>query len=148
MTDLGARTRQIGTFPVNLENIRVFAGGFGNRLFTQKTGSRTFPLPSSLGLPAEQKKQSIAENMGKRCAVNKQDTPGPFGIGEIQFSSCLADQLSLYWETRVMMSMTYPERNIARMAEQEDAVDSKSTAGNGVRVRLSLRAPTSPTNPA
>jgi hypothetical protein len=31
--------------------------------------------------------------------------------------------------------------NIARMAEQVDAVDSKSTAGNGVRVRLSLRAP-------
>jgi hypothetical protein len=31
--------------------------------------------------------------------------------------------------------------NIARMAEQEDAVDSKSTARKGVRVRLSLRAP-------
>ena len=29
MTDLGTRTRQIGTFPVNRENIRVFAGGFG-----------------------------------------------------------------------------------------------------------------------
>ena len=29
MTDLGARTRQIGTFPVNRENVRVFAGGFG-----------------------------------------------------------------------------------------------------------------------
>ena len=40
MTDLGARTRQIGTFLVNRENIRVFAGGFGNRLFTQKAGSR------------------------------------------------------------------------------------------------------------
>ncbi len=33
------------------------------------------------------------------------------------------------------------KRNIARMAEQEDAVDSKSTARKGVRVRLSLRAP-------
>jgi hypothetical protein len=40
-----------------------------------------------------------------------------------------------------MMSMTYLERNSARMAEQEDAVDSKSTARKGVRVRLSLRAP-------
>ena len=29
MTDLGVRTRQIGTFPVDLENIRVFAGGAG-----------------------------------------------------------------------------------------------------------------------
>jgi hypothetical protein len=29
MTDLGTCTRQIGTFLVNLENIRVFAGGFG-----------------------------------------------------------------------------------------------------------------------
>ena len=29
MTHWGARTRQIGTFPVNRENIRVFAGGFG-----------------------------------------------------------------------------------------------------------------------
>ncbi len=47
MTHWGARTRQIGTFPVNRENIRVFAGGFGNRLFTQKAGSRNFPLPSS-----------------------------------------------------------------------------------------------------
>ena len=43
MTDLGARTRQIGAFPVDGENIRVFAGGFGNRLFTQKAGSRNFP---------------------------------------------------------------------------------------------------------
>ena len=43
MTHWGARTRQMGTFPVNLENIRVFAGGFGNRLFTQKAGSRNFP---------------------------------------------------------------------------------------------------------
>jgi hypothetical protein len=29
MADWGARTRQIGTFPINRENIRVFAGGFG-----------------------------------------------------------------------------------------------------------------------
>ena len=29
MTDLGVRTRQIGTFPVDRVNIRVFAGGFG-----------------------------------------------------------------------------------------------------------------------
>ncbi len=43
MTHWGVRTRQMGTFPVNLENIRVFAGGFGNRLFTQKAGSRNFP---------------------------------------------------------------------------------------------------------
>lgn len=50
MTDLGARTRQIGTFPVDLENIRVFAGGFGNRLFTEKAGSRN--SPSSIPLPA------------------------------------------------------------------------------------------------
>ena len=38
MTDLGVRTRQIRTFPVDLENIRVFAGGFGNPLFTLKSG--------------------------------------------------------------------------------------------------------------
>ncbi len=36
----------------------------------------------------------------------------------------------------------------ARMAEQEDAVDSKSTARKGVRVRLSLRAPVKLNNPA
>ncbi len=42
MTDLCVRTRQNGTFPVHCEN-RVFAGGFGNRLFTQKAGSRNFP---------------------------------------------------------------------------------------------------------
>jgi hypothetical protein len=30
MTHWGARTRQIGTFPVDRENIRVFAGGFGS----------------------------------------------------------------------------------------------------------------------
>ena len=34
MTDQIARTRQMGTFPVDRENIRIFAGGFGNRLFT------------------------------------------------------------------------------------------------------------------
>ncbi len=50
MTDLGARTRQIGTFPVDREKIRVFAGGFGNRLFTQKTGSRN--VPSSVQPPS------------------------------------------------------------------------------------------------
>ncbi|MGO9117184.1 MAG: adenylate/guanylate cyclase domain-containing protein [Desulfomonilaceae bacterium] len=43
MTDLDARTRQICAFPVNRENIRVFTGGFGNRLFTEKAGSRHFP---------------------------------------------------------------------------------------------------------
>ncbi len=43
MIDLGARTRQIDTFPVDRENIRVFAGGFGNRLFAEKAGSRNFP---------------------------------------------------------------------------------------------------------
>jgi hypothetical protein len=61
MTHWGARTRQMGTFPVNLENIRVFAGGFGNRLFTQKAGSRNFP--SSIQ-PPEQKKQSILQKGG------------------------------------------------------------------------------------
>jgi hypothetical protein len=29
MTDWGARTRQMGTSPVNLEDIRVFVGGAG-----------------------------------------------------------------------------------------------------------------------
>ena len=29
MIHWGARTRQMGTFPVNRENIRVFTGGFG-----------------------------------------------------------------------------------------------------------------------
>ncbi len=29
MTHLGGRTRQIGTFPVDRKNTRVFAGGFG-----------------------------------------------------------------------------------------------------------------------
>ena len=43
MTDSGIRTRQIGTSPADRENIRVFAGGFGNRLFTEKAGSRHFP---------------------------------------------------------------------------------------------------------
>ncbi len=43
MTDLGVRTRQIGAFPVDRDNIRVFAGGSGNRLFTQKAGSSNFP---------------------------------------------------------------------------------------------------------
>ena len=43
MTELGARTRQVGAFPVDIENIRVFAGGFGNRLFAKKAGSRNFP---------------------------------------------------------------------------------------------------------
>lgn len=43
MADWGSRKRQMGTFPVNRENIRVCAGGFGNRLFTQKAGSRKFP---------------------------------------------------------------------------------------------------------
>ena len=43
MTDLGVRSRQIVTFPVDRGNIRVFAGGFGNRIFTQKAGSRNFP---------------------------------------------------------------------------------------------------------
>jgi hypothetical protein len=44
MTDLGVRTRQIGTFPVNREDTRVFAGGFGNRLFTKKGGFPKFSL--------------------------------------------------------------------------------------------------------
>ncbi len=41
------------------------------------------------------------------------------------------------------LSSTGSSRRVecARMAEQEDAVDSKSTARKGVRVRLSLRAP-------
>ena len=72
MTDLGVRTRRIGTFAINRENIRVFAGGLGptgrganmrseaeshrynsmwryacspcaEHLFTQKAGSRDFP---------------------------------------------------------------------------------------------------------
>ena len=62
MTDLGARTRQIATFPVDLENIRVFAGGFGNRLFAEKAGSRNFP--SSIQPPGclrSKRKQSSQE---------------------------------------------------------------------------------------
>ena len=59
MTDLGARTRQIGTFPVDRENIRVFAGGFGNRLLAEKAGSRNFPSSIQPRLTAEQNKQSI-----------------------------------------------------------------------------------------
>ena len=63
MAHWGVRTRQMGTFPVNLENIRVFAGGFGNRLFTQKAGSEYFSLfHPAPRLPAEQKKQSFRGN--------------------------------------------------------------------------------------
>jgi hypothetical protein len=90
MTDLGARTRQIGTFPVYRENIRVFAGGFGptgrganmhreagSSRYTsmlryacspcaehhKKRVPEIFPLPSSSGLPAEQKGQSIGKKV-------------------------------------------------------------------------------------
>jgi len=49
MTHRGARTRQIGTFPVDRENIRVFAGGgAGESGFLQKAGSPAF----SPSLPA------------------------------------------------------------------------------------------------
>ena len=52
MTDLCARTRQIAAFPVDRENIRVFAGGFGNRLFTQKAGSRNAEFGMAAQLPS------------------------------------------------------------------------------------------------
>ncbi len=42
MTHWGARIRQMGTFPVNLENVRVFAAEVGYRLFTEKACSRNF----------------------------------------------------------------------------------------------------------
>ena len=72
MTHWGARTRQIGTFPVNRENIRVFAGGFGNRLFTQKAGSRNFP--SSIQPPGSLRDRALAKNhcrplVGTDCSI-------------------------------------------------------------------------------
>ncbi len=77
MTDWGARTRQMGTFPVDLENIRVFAGGFGNRLFTLKSGFPKFSLfHLAPGQPAGQKKQSICKKgFPKPLSKNSYDCP-------------------------------------------------------------------------
>jgi hypothetical protein len=58
MVNWGGRTRRIGTFPVNRENIRVFAGGAENPLFLQKAGSQwpaRGPLVAGLIRPADRR---------------------------------------------------------------------------------------------
>jgi hypothetical protein len=56
MTELGARTRQSAHSQLTGKILEFLPEGSGNRLFTQKAGSRDFSPPSVPGLRAEQNK--------------------------------------------------------------------------------------------
>jgi hypothetical protein len=82
MTDWGVRTRQIGTFQLTVKILEFLPEGSGTGFLHKKRVPEIFPLPSSPGLPAEQKKQSIAE---KRVPRNAFSLFSISGLGPVFF---------------------------------------------------------------